>query len=173
VVAMMVDGVFPGKDSCVVVALAIDIYGHKHLLDFEEGSSESAEVVKGLFARFHARGLKVGTARRLLLVRDGSEAIAKAVRHFWPDVVQQECLVHVERGLCGKLSWKHQKEVVERMNRLRRVQGALTGSAQCFPVLLAPTPHRILTGLNSLPFYCPFLPQSGAIARMRDRYSNF
>ncbi|MEY4245803.1 MAG: hypothetical protein RLZZ245_3388, partial [Verrucomicrobiota bacterium] len=47
VVAMMVDGVFPGKESCVVVALAIDIEGNKHLLDFEEGSSESAEVVKG------------------------------------------------------------------------------------------------------------------------------
>jgi transposase-like protein len=35
----MVDGVFPGKESCVVVALAIDIDGNKHLLDFEEGSS--------------------------------------------------------------------------------------------------------------------------------------
>jgi hypothetical protein len=135
VVAMMVDGVFPGKDSCVVVALAIDIHGHKHLLDFEEGSSESAEVVKGLFARLHARGLKAGTARKLLLVRDGSEAIAKAVRHFWPDAVQQECLVHVERGLCGKLSWKHQKEVVERMNRLRRVQGAEAGE-EAFEELL-------------------------------------
>jgi transposase-like protein len=88
VVALMVDGIFPGKESCVVVALAIDIHGHKHLLDFEEGSSESAEVVKGLFARLRARGLKAGAARRLLLVRDGSEAIAKAVRHFWPDAVQ-------------------------------------------------------------------------------------
>jgi hypothetical protein len=135
VVAMMVDGVFPGKESCVVVALAIDIEGNKHLLDFEEGSSESAEVVKGLFARLHARGLKAGTARKLLLVRDGSEAIAKAVRHFWPDAVQQECLVHVERGLCGKLSWKHQKEVVERMNRLRRVQGAEAGE-EAFEELL-------------------------------------
>ena len=135
VVAMMVDGIFPGKERCVVVALAIDIEGHKHLLDFEEGSSESAEVVKGLFARLHARGLKAGTARKLLLVRDGSEAIAKAVRHFWPDAVQQECLVHVERGLCGKLSWKHQKEVVERMNRLRRVQGAEAGE-EAFEELL-------------------------------------
>jgi hypothetical protein len=63
VVAMMVGGVFPGKGSCVVVALAIDIEGNKHLLDFEEGSSESAEVVKGLFARLHARALKVGTSR--------------------------------------------------------------------------------------------------------------
>jgi len=47
--------------------------------------------------------LQAGTARRILLVRDGSEAIAKAVMHFWPDALQQEFLVHVERGLCGKL----------------------------------------------------------------------
>jgi hypothetical protein len=135
VVAMMVDGIFPSKDRCVVVALAIDIDGHKHLMDFEEGSSENAEVVKGLFARLHARGLQAGTARRILLVYDGSEAIAKAVRHFWPDAVQQECLVHVERGLCGKLSWKHQAEVVKRMNRLRGVEGAEAGE-EAFEELL-------------------------------------
>ena len=80
-----------------------------------------------MFARLKARGLQAGVARRLLVVRDGSEAIAKAVRHFWPDAVQQECLVHVERGLCGKLSWKHRGEVVKRMNRLRAVQGAEAG----------------------------------------------
>lgn len=149
VVAMMVDGVFPGKESCVVVALAIDIEGNKHLLDFEEGSSESAEAVKGLFARLHARGLQAGTARKLLLVRDGSEAIAKAVRHFWPDAVQQECLVHVERGLCGKLSWKHQKEVVERMNRLRRVQGAEAGE-EAFEELLQFVRGKNLAAAESL-----------------------
>lgn len=148
-VAMMVDGVFPGKESCVVVALAIDIEGRKHLLDFEEGSSESAEVVKGLFARLHARGLQAGTARRLLLVRDGSEAIAKAVRHFWPDAVQQECLVHVERGLSGKLSWKHQKEVVQRMNRLRGVQGAEAGE-EAFEELLEFVRGKNLAAAESL-----------------------
>lgn len=67
---MMVDGVFPGKDSCVLVALVIDIYGNKHVLDFEEGSSESTEAVRGLFARLHARGMKVGMARRVS-VRQG------------------------------------------------------------------------------------------------------
>lgn len=149
VVAMMVDGIFPSKESCVVVALAIDIEGNKHLLDFEEGSSESAEVVKGLFARLHARGLKAGTARRLLLVRDGSEAIAKAVRHFWPDALQQECLVHIERGLCAKLSWKHQSEVVKRMNRLRGVQGAEAGE-EAFEQLLQFVRGKNLAAAESL-----------------------
>ena len=127
VVAVYVDGIFPGKERCVVVAMAIDTEGYKHLLDFEEGSSESAEVVNGLLGRIAARGLVVGRDRRVLVLRDGSAAIAKAVSEFWPDAIQQECLVHVERVVCAKLSHKHKKGFVEKMNTLRGVQGAVAG----------------------------------------------
>ena len=127
VLAMYVDGIFLGGDRCVVVAMVIDTQGYKHVLDFEEGSSESAEVVNGLLGRVVARGLVVGRDRRVLVLRDGSAAIAKAVSKFWPDAVQQECLVHVERVVCGKLSFKHQKEFVGKMNHLRAVQGAEAG----------------------------------------------
>jgi transposase-like protein len=68
----MVDGVFPGKESCVVVALAIDADGNKHLLDFEEGSSESTEVVKprirSWVSIFHRKGAEVAKERRALHV---------------------------------------------------------------------------------------------------------
>ena len=127
VLAMYVDGIFLGKERCVVVAMAIDTKGFKHLLDFEEGSSESAEVVDGLLGRIAARGLVVGRDRRVLVLRDGSAAIAKAVSCFWPDAVQQECLVHVERVVCAKLSHKHKKGFVEKMNVLRGVQGKEAG----------------------------------------------
>jgi transposase-like protein len=127
VLALYVDGIFLGNERCVVVAMAIDVKGYKHLLDFEEGSSESAEVVEGLLGRIAARGLTVGKDRRVLVLRDGSAAIAKAVSHFWPDAVQQECLVHVERVVCAKLSHKHKKGFVEQMNILRGVQGAEAG----------------------------------------------
>jgi transposase-like protein len=127
VLALYVDGIFLGNERCVVVAMAIDMNGYKHLLDFEEGSSESAEVVEGLLGRIAARGLVVGKDRRVLVLRDGSAAIAKAVSHFWPDAVQQECLVHVERVVCAKLSHKHKKGFVEQMNILRGVQGAEAG----------------------------------------------
>ena len=127
VLAMYVDGIFLGGDRCVVVAMVMDTQGYKHVLDFEEGSSESAEVVNGLLGRVVARGLLVGRDRRVLVLRDGSAAIAKAVSKFWPDAVQQECLVHVERVVCGKLSYKHQREFVGKMNHLRAVQGAEAG----------------------------------------------
>jgi len=127
VLAVYLDGVFPGKERCVVVAMAIDVNGFKHLLDFEEGSSESAEVVTGLLDRITRRGLVVGRDRRVLVLRDGSAAIAKAVSEFWPDSVQQECLVHVERVVCAKLSHKHKRGFVELMNVLRGVQGEAAG----------------------------------------------
>jgi hypothetical protein len=127
VLAVYLDGVFPGKERCVVVAMAIDVNGFKHLLDFEEGSSESAEVVTGLLDRITRRGLVVGRDRRVLVLRDGSAAIAKAVSGFWPDAVQQECLVHVERVVCAKLSYKHKRGFVELMNVLRSVQGEDAG----------------------------------------------
>jgi transposase-like protein len=127
VLAFYVDGIFLGKERCVVVAMAIDTQGYKHLLDFEEGSSESAETVRGLLGRIAGRGLVVGRDRRVLVLRDGSAAIAKAVSEFWPDAVQQECLVHVERVVCAKLSHKHKRGFVELMNVLRGVQGADAG----------------------------------------------
>lgn len=127
VLAVYLDGVFPGKERCVVVAMAIDVNGFKHLLDFEEGSSESAEVVTGLLGRITRRGLVVGRDRRVLVLRDGSAAIAKAVSKFWPDAVQQECLVHVERVVCAKLSYKHKRGFVELMNVLRGVEGEAAG----------------------------------------------
>ncbi|MEI7912255.1 MAG: transposase [Verrucomicrobiota bacterium] len=77
VVAVYFDGIFPGKERCVVVATAIDTEEYKHLLDFEEGSSESGVVVNGFLGRFAARGLVVGRDRRVLVLRDGSAAIQK------------------------------------------------------------------------------------------------
>lgn len=135
VLAVYLDGVFLGNERCVVVALAIDVNGYKHLLDFEEGSSESAEVVRGLLEKITARGLVVGRKRRVLVLRDGSAAIAKAVREFWPDAVQQECLVHVERVVCAKLSHKHKRGFVELMNILRGVQGEAAGT-EAFEAML-------------------------------------
>ena len=149
VLAVYVDGIFLGKERCVVVAMAIDTAGYKHLLDFEEGSSESAEVVMALFAKLKARGLDAGVARRLLVTRDGSDAIAKALRHFWPDGVQQECLVHVEHGLCAKLSYKHQGEAVMKMNRLRAVEGAEAGE-EAFEELLKFVRGKNLAAAESL-----------------------
>ena len=101
------------------LAMVIDMKGCKHLLDFEGGSSESVEAAHGLLGSIAARGLVVGRDRRVLVLRDGSAAIAEAVREFWPDAVQQECLVHVQLAVCATLSHRHKPGFVKLMNVLR------------------------------------------------------
>ena len=54
--------------------------GNKKMLDFEEGSSESASVVGDLIQRLKNRGISSTEERALLVVRDGSAAIKKAVK---------------------------------------------------------------------------------------------
>jgi len=81
VLAVYIDGVFLGNERCVVVVLAIDVDGYKHLLDFEEGSSESAEVVNGLLAKITARGLVMGRDRRVLVLRDHRRTPHRQVSH--------------------------------------------------------------------------------------------
>jgi putative transposase len=125
--AMMVDGVFLTDELCAVVAIGIDADGTKQVLDFQEGTSESAECVSGLLRRISERGFAPMEGHRLLVCRDGSGAIAKAVSRHWPDAVQQECLVHCERNVSDKLKRADRPEARRLFARLRAVEGADAG----------------------------------------------
>jgi putative transposase len=120
-VAMMLDGIRLSKDQLAVVALGITDEGLKMVLDFELGSSESAEVSKDLMRRLNKRGF--ACERRLFVVLDGSDALRSAVKEFFPDSVVQRCLVHKERNIRSKLSRKHWGELARLFKRLREVQG--------------------------------------------------
>jgi putative transposase len=69
-VALMLDGIRLSKDQLAIVALGITAEGFKIVLDFELGSSESAEVSKDLMRRLTRRGFDCD--RRLLATLDGS-----------------------------------------------------------------------------------------------------
>ena len=120
-VVLMLDGIRLSKDQLAVVALGITAEGCKVLLDFELGSSESAEVSKDLMRRLSKRNFSCD--RRLFAVLDGSEALRSAVKEFFPDSVIQRCLVHKERNIRSKLSKKHWGELSRLFTRLRAVQG--------------------------------------------------
>jgi hypothetical protein len=77
----------------------VGLDGVKKVLDFEQGSSESKAVVADLIHRLAKRGLIEREDRRLLVVRDGSAAIAGAVAKGWPAAMPQECLVHRHQNL--------------------------------------------------------------------------
>ncbi len=120
-VVLMLDGIRLSKDQLAVASIGITAEGHKRVLDFELGSSESAEVAKDLMRRLVERGFHCD--RPLLSVLDGSAALRSAVKEFFPNAVVQRCLVHKERNIRSKLSKKHWGELARLFKRLRQAQG--------------------------------------------------
>lgn len=125
--AVMIDGVFIGSKGCVVIALGIDSGGRKHVLDFEPGDSESQETVGRLLGRLKERGVRAAEGSRLLVVRDGSKAIASAVGRCWPEALQQACLVHVERNIADRLRMRDRGESQRLFKCLRQAEGREAG----------------------------------------------
>jgi len=118
---VMIDGIRLSKDQLAVVAIGITTGGHKHVLDFDLGSTENTEVCRALMRRLTNRGFHCD--RRLLAVLDGSDAIKKALKEFFPNVLIQRCLVHKERNVRAKLSKRHWGELARLFKRLRKIQG--------------------------------------------------
>jgi transposase-like protein len=118
---LMLDGIRLSKEQVAVAAIGIDHEGRKHVLDFELGSSESAEVCRGLVRRLVNRGFHCDG--RLLAVLDGSDALRSVVKEIFSDSVIQRCLVHKERNIRAKLSKRHWGELARLFKRLREVQG--------------------------------------------------
>lgn len=120
-VILMLDGIRLSKDQLAIVAIGITADGHKHVLDFDLGSTESAEVCRDLMRRLVSRGFHCD--RRLFAVLDGSDALRSVVIEFFEDAMIQRCLVHKERNVRGKLSRRHWGELARLFKRLRAVQG--------------------------------------------------
>lgn len=120
---LMLDGIRLSKDQLAIVAIGITADGYKHVLDFDLGSTENAEVCRALMRRLMKRGFHCD--RRLLTVLDGSDALRSVVKQFFEDAVIQRCLVHKQRNIQAKLSKRHWGELARLFKRLRRVQGKL------------------------------------------------
>ena len=126
-IGLQIDGVHLREEVMIVIALGIDRQGYKHALDFEQGSSESAETVGGLLARLHQRGLREPVGRRLLVQRDGSPAIAKAVHKYLPNALQQECVIHLQRNVKDKMKRKDRADLDLHFKHFREAQGKEAG----------------------------------------------
>ena len=81
-----------------------------------------------LLTRLQKRGVSCKEDRRLLVVRDGSEAIKSAVRKVWPEAVQQTCLVHLERNIADRLRHRDQSECQRLFRCLRQAEGNEAGA---------------------------------------------
>jgi len=118
---LMLDGIYLSKEQTAIVAIGITTDGYKHVLDFDLGSTENAEVCRSLMQRLFKRGFDCD--RRLFAVLDGSDALRSVVIEFFEDAVIQRCLVHKERNIRSKLSKRHWGQLARLFKRLREVQG--------------------------------------------------
>jgi transposase-like protein len=118
----MVDGVHFGEHTCVV-ALGIDIDGVKHPLAIEEGSTENATLVTGLITGLRDRGLDV--TRPVLVVIDGSKALAKAVKDVFDKPLIHRCQQHKIRNVRDRLPEKLRTVVERRMRQAYHASSAV------------------------------------------------
>jgi putative transposase len=96
-VALMIDGMHV-EEHVLLVALAVDSEGRKHVLGLHEGATESAASCRALISELQARGLQ--TDKPVLAVIDGSKALAKAISNaFSGHVAIQRCQAHKLRNV--------------------------------------------------------------------------
>ena len=125
-VALTVDGVH-FAESCCVVALGIDIDGHKHPLALVEGSTENATLVTDLLVGLRERGLDV--TRPMLVGIDGSKALRKAVVDVLERPVIQRCQIHKVRNVKDHLPQRLRSTVGRRMTDAYHADSALEAQA--------------------------------------------
>lgn len=126
-IALMIDGIRLTESIWVIVAMGIDSEGNKVMLDFEEGTSENSTAVGELIERLKERGVDSPPEQPLLVVRDGSKAIKKAVSKHWPNAIQQECLIHMQRHTRDKLRRRDRADFDNHCTSLRNAEGSEAG----------------------------------------------
>lgn len=127
-ITLMVDGVHV-DDHVLLVALGIDIEGHKHVLGVRLGATENSEVARSLFADLIDRGMR--TDSPVLFVIDGSKALRKAVRSMFGDRAHvQRCQVHKMRNVLEHLPESMQASVRAAMRQAYRGRDAKVAKRQ-------------------------------------------
>lgn len=115
---LMIDGLYV-DDHVLLVALAIDENGHKHVLGVREGATENATSCTALLSDLQARGLR--TDRVILAVLDGSKALAKSVRTVFGSRVRiQRCQAHKTRNVTEQLPESMRTSVHQAMRQAYR-----------------------------------------------------
>jgi putative transposase len=125
-VALMVDGVH-FAESCCVVALGIAADGTKVPLGVVEGATENATVVTDLLVGLRERGLDA--TRPILVVIDGSKALASAVQAIFERPAIQRCQLHKVRNVESKLPKALAALVAKKMRSAYRDPDPLSAQA--------------------------------------------
>lgn len=131
-VAIVIDGMI-FKGAHVVVAIGIDTLGHKIVLGLQQGATENAAVVIGLFDQLAERGVDFSVPRLYLL--DGGKALNSVVRRYCGDAAFiQRCQVHKLRNVAEHLPEQQQHGVKFRMRAAYQMKHATDARQLLFKV---------------------------------------
>ena len=115
IVIIFMDGIHLG-DTVYVAAVGIDSDGHRHVLDFEPGVTESSTVCRGLLRNLLERKI-LSEEGAYLFVIDGGTGVKKAIREvFGKRAHIQRCTVHKKRNIKDKLPKHLQEEFLHKFN---------------------------------------------------------
>lgn len=118
--AMMIDGTC-FEDQQVVVAIGLNLQGHKVILGLHQGATENATVVKHLLDDLAGRGIDFEVPR--LYVLDGGKALHAAVRKTAGKcAVIQRCQVHKIRNVVDHLTEEYQMDIRSKMRNAYAMQ---------------------------------------------------
>jgi transposase-like protein len=101
-VVIFIDGVGLA-DRLFVTAVGLDKTGAKHVLGFEQGSTESSHICRNLLSNLIERGILNPDGGHLFAV-DGGKGLRKAIHDvFGKTVAVQRCVQHKKRNVVAKL----------------------------------------------------------------------
>jgi len=107
--AMMIDGTY-FRDQQIVVAIGLNLQGHKVVLGLHQGATENATVVKHLLDDMAQRGVDFDVPR--LYVLDGGKGLHAAVRKITGKCgIIQRCQIHKMRNVVDHLTEEYQSAV--------------------------------------------------------------
>lgn len=125
---LFLDGVYFRGEHVILVAVGLDASGQKQVLGIWEGASEHHASCTALLESLTERGLR--SDRSLLVVLDGSKALAKAVRAvFGKRALVQRCQEHKKRNVLDALPQSKRASVKQALNTAYRTADA--SRAQC------------------------------------------
>lgn len=101
-VAIFIDGVGLA-DRLFVTAVGVDKTGAKHVLGFEQGSTENSGICRSLLSNLIERGVLNAEGGHLFAI-DGGKGLHKAIKDVFGQTVEiQRCTQHKKRNVLDKL----------------------------------------------------------------------
>jgi len=95
--------------QAVLITTGVNEEGHREVLDWRMGDSESEDTWGEVFRSLKDRGIQ-GVK---MITSDAHQGIRSAMKRYFQGVAWQRCRVHFKRELCNKVSRKDRKRLMD------------------------------------------------------------